>query len=1191
MTDCKVLLAELTRLGDIEPPQGTAWRLGEAFAFYTGENAEVIKRNGGSIVPLSEPCEIQFGNSSRAGIIPTPTDAVERTAISTDREVYRVGRDRIRLLVHSPSRPDETMEVVLTDSEGDLRRGRVSLDPNGVGLWETRGLEPGLWTARAGGGACQFTITDHRLSPFAAEFVNRRIERGDARDPEQAGRERLYARVALSVYSLPFKGQVRGELLDLGDPVEIPTAATDTVMTDEAGEFAVELPLEGRGPFALRIQEREGRQRHVLLPLPDSGEDDRHATVLAHWGDQSLLRVRPFPGSTEIRGLYLGSERGPRSKAPIKLQRVGADRITIKTRSEIESWAALVLPEGAGPGKVVRGDECDAGDTFEVPLEGPWAVVLLGVMSFGNSWEGRAVFLRPCTDTLKLELPERAEPDSTVELGLIGRPGATVLVSLRDQRLPGPRPIEAASSALRRALDGALARHRDVGWVDRSLSLVLASDAALPSLDTSVNEFDELADPFKANPGDDLFTGARRGETQSRNLFGEADPFEKTSDSGSGSAGRVRSASEAIAEAPAVNFELEATGAESRSRPAAPAPVITRDAEVRCFKLCRLDEFGRGSVILVLPNRLAGWRVNAVAFSPDGEVGAETTLTAARACHGRLELPRFVSAGDHVEGRLFVSLDRGDATVTVLRDGERIPLRRRRPGGPVEEAERLTVSAPDATITFAAGPGQYEARVVAREAKDVTRGRVDRPGRRHLRRTVLRFLQPGEAIDAEPERVKRLRVLPSLDACFERVLDGLLEQREDCCETVSAVALAAATRFVTTDSEERRAEAADRLGRALSLVEKTWVEGKGFKGWPDSPDSEIFPFSPATALNLLDLANLRQIDLPEALSEQLPKVLEMAEDAARAHKLETAPERPASPRHALERFRAVPEDQARMVDLVLELIEETDSGDLAITQFDPPELRQGLTFHLTPALIRAQTAYAATLLLEAGGPGKLRGLRLACTILDALEEHGALFSTLDSVAALTLLSTCRRLGLPGNPESTRVEIDGERLTVHEASLKDSLESVTAIDQPILVELTVQEIEDWTRLSTVTPPKVRLLRPGTGEQRQITALGEAVDLEITLADPYECGDRIDVVLPAALSSIAKGPAARRLSFDLRGESSLTVPVAATALTLGGDGGLGPQRFAVILRNAYDEERGAARTDIEVLVQPARPEASS
>jgi hypothetical protein len=231
---------------------------------------------------------------------------------------------------------------------------------------------------------------------------------------------------------------------------------------------------------------------------------------------------------------------------------------------------------------------------------------------------------------------------------------------------------------------------------------------------------------------------------------------------------------------------------------------------------------------------------------------------------------------------------------------------------------------------------------------------------------------------------------------------------------------------------------------------------------------------------------------------------------------------------------------------------------------------------------RSEAAYAAAGLIRAGGAAdRPRAIALANAVVKDLGAAGRLYSTVDSVAAIALmaeLSAARIVGGAGV-----VEVDGARLPTAEAAAKDaSPRSVQSIEGVTTVEVTRVAEEDWSAFDASLPVLVAIEKDGA-PVRRVRAL-DAVDLRVKLEAGYKGGDILWVCLPDALSRVTGGGQVKRFSVDFRGKDEVRIPLAATNVTVGPRGEVAPARFAVCVRNMFEEERGGNPGWLDVTVSP-------
>jgi hypothetical protein len=575
---------------------------------------------------------------------------------------------------------------------------------------------------------------------------------------------------------------------------------------------------------------------------------------------------------------------------------------------------------------------------------------------------------------------------------------------------------------------------------------------------------------------------------------------------------------------------------------------------------------GRAAVKVALGEEFADYVVEAFALSGLDWSYAEARFSAAKDPFVSLDLPAFVHPADAAVGRVIAGAAGGKMRLRVTRDGADVPLLYDEKPLPGEvDARRVEAS-------FLAGPGRYAAVVedVSRGISDSAYKEVETPGKLRRLSRALRFLQPGEELDRRRDpQITQLRVLPGLERPFRVLLDATADYGHACCEQTAAKMMSACAMFALADEGdvERRRRAEAVLIAGVRREQLMWLRGRGFKMYPESSNEPHSYYGPKAARYLQNLALLKALGPSKALSQAIDEALAMADDATRAYRLPWPPDNAQSceEAYAVVKFNRDPKARAR----ALALVEQR----LAAPQMPPTPYLSGAV------LERSERAYAAAALLATGGDIR-RALALANAVVKDLGDNGRLYSTVDSVAAIALMSELRAAKIVGGAE---VVVDGRPMPSAEAVALAEISKVAAQKGVAAVEVTRVVDEDWEKLAAQIPVRVALEKDGRAARR--FAVGDAVTLRVTLEGGYKDGDLLWVCLPDCLSRIVGGGQVKRFSVDFSGRAELAVLLAATAPTIDKLGAPGPQRFAVCVRNMFEEERAGNPGLLEVTVGPA------
>jgi hypothetical protein len=283
----------------------------------------------------------------------------------------------------------------------------------------------------------------------------------------------------------------------------------------------------------------------------------------------------------------------------------------------------------------------------------------------------------------------------------------------------------------------------------------------------------------------------------------------------------------------------------------------------------------------------------------------------------------------------------------------------------------------------------------------------------------------------------------------------------------------------------------------------------------------------------------------------------MADDAARALSMKTVPARVESIEDAWLLALREPRRQRESLEFVAKLVAGSGGED------GGPRLRTGGADRVSE---RASLAYAAAVLFACG---KVQAaLRVANEVLRQLNEHGRLYSTVDSVAALALLAQLRKTGVCAGG-GAELLVNGASTTAARAAeeTNDAIETVEVVAGVAVIEIArVREVR-WAEQKSAFPLRIAFV---DARDQTITrfARGDRAELVVTLPNGYVEGDVAHVCLPPSLSWVTGGARVKRFSVDFAGRDTVRVPVVVTGAIHG------RQRFAVAVRNMFQEERAAS-----------------
>jgi hypothetical protein len=1246
----------------------------------------------GVTIPLLGAAEV---NIPGAKVRPMALPSLRLGVVTSDKALYREGRDVVNLLALDPLAPgsDAVLEVHLNGV--DHARLPVRLNGCGAASKALRELPVGAYEVRFRGApkdepACCFTVAEYRLAPLVASLMERKMT---------GSPPRLAFTLSLSTFGAPVSGGVVLELLDRGARAGRVTAEA------RGGIVQASFALEGEGPHAISVQLAADPGRTASVPIVGSRAAERSLTTFSALGDEVMGSLLPGEASQGVRGIFL--ERGARRTTPFALERVdtkraritalagaeavrvvaidptvpapraGApdvaslpypgsvdtsylrgerlfqdgdyeaarkvfedarqrvapphpsymyfvaccharlgdrDRAVAALRAAIEDgWIDLAhmaadddlaILRGHGPFEAltaggraeVARDAIAAGESIEIDVPNPLGLILIGALLDGERpWEGFAVAVTPESVAPRVVAPERAAPGSDVTIEVEAGAGdreASVYLVLKDARLlSADTPQSRLAGQSKRYVDEVSASLA-VGQPEERLDAAVMRDVGSYELAAGVEDdfipypmaYDESEEEEELEEGEEgeVFTMARAAPSSAPSAPSAPPSIrERSAPALSAGPGAARSSAPTSAPVPSSGSmrapvpssgSMRAPASSSASRR---APMPAKEPEVVFAGLLPVRD-GRASVSVRLGEAFTDYIAEAFVIAGLDWAPAEARFRASKDLFASFDIPAFVHPEDTAIGRVHAGAGSGRMRARVTRGGEAVELFLKEKKLALGEI----IAAARAELTFVCGPGDYEVVVedASTGASDRAAARVDEPGKLKRIARAVRFLSPGEGVAlTDDPSILSLRVLPALDKPFSALVEATADYGHACCEQTAAKMLAAAAMYaLSAGSPARRDKAESILLAGVRREAQMWLRGRGFKMYPESPPQPDEYWGSKAARHLRSITLLEGIGGREGMSPALAKGIDdistMATDAMKAYRIEWPS---AAPANAEDAFIAVrfgdPQGQERVLVSLRKLAQRLFDV-VAAPRSDAVGRRAAL-------------AYTAAALLR-GGVASDRATALACAnaVVSDLGPEGRLYSTVDSAAAIALLAELSAAGILAGGE---IEVDGRRVAVGSLAGSPDAESSRALRAAsgvVAVEVTRVIEERWDALRAEVPARFSLSLAGAPAKTRVFRAGDAIDLTIELEEGYKPGDLVWVCLPDALSRVFGGGQIKRFSIDLEGRRAVTIPLAATAVTVDRAGAPAPQRFAACVRNMFEEERASSPGLLDVTVLP-------
>lgn len=1023
-------------------------------------------------------------------------------SVTCDKAIYSPDQ-RVNLLIFAPFSPGETVDLVL-EFAGHIEEVRnTKLDANGMGEAQFSSLRAGPYRAYLQGqdpalAGCSFSVAVYRLVPLVASLVNRAYE------DDGFFRFQLH----LESFGHPVNGLVRVELENNGKRV------AQFECRAEDGRCSGGLQLTGDGPHSIGVQVVSEPEKTATIPIIGSRRSERVPSLFSALGPRILGSLLPSGDCQEARGLYFRQDGS--TEAPFEVHSVIDTSVKVVSRvrslglvaSVIDPFLNTLVTHSLGP--------TEPGQEVEVPVASALSFVALGAFvessisqqDVWEPWEGWTATVRPSKLTVELNLPEVVVPGEDLVFQHPDPEGSSFYLLIKDKRLASK---ETPESRLAGQLKGEVERFQE--YLTALSEPVF--EAPEPSLSLGVARgqvFEEMTPAPGGLFGDgdlmagDLFGGGALFD-EGADFFGSdgSDPFgvgEPDDDLFRGPS------SPALPFGPSVD-NLPSAQREKVSPRLDDSAILEEPPQVVFAGIVKGRELK-----ISLPEVSTDFVVEAFLASGSDWTAVDRTVQALQDPQVALLVPPFVHSGDRVQGTAIAQSALGPVEVSLLRDGQEVEL--------------------DSKGRFQALPGIYQLTAKAGDGS-ISRARatVQRPGHfKHRVRSL--FLLPAGASMSVQGNIVGLNLLPALDQTLRVLVEATAGYGHLCCEQTAAKMLAAMSMYVFSADKRPQAEAIFLSG--VNRMKTMVLPGGGFSMYPGG-GSLCSYWGPLAVRHLFALQIFQDSALTRPMYQAIDQCLRLATRNAGAHQVQWPPVDPksASDCYWITRVSSNGKRQAA--------VERCLSG-----WREWKEQNQGKVQH------RATMAYASATLARAGH--LVEALELANAVTADLNEEGRLYSTVDSIAAVTMMTELQAAGVGAGG----LRVMADELSLERLSKPQPVRSLR-VDQGIAIVEVIRDIESsWERAASDVPLEVEVL-PSLPLK-----VAQSLTLKVSLPQGYVDGDLLWVCLPDCLTRMEGGGQVKLFSLDLEGRSEVSIPLVTTSKTEA-EG----QHFAICLRNMFEEER--------------------
>ena len=1050
------------------------------------------------------------------------------------------------------------------------RRLPVELEVEGLTIVELNQLPEGSYRVYWSGdeatdcqgnpAECRFSVVEYVLSPLQATLLSHEL-RGS----------RLNCRLKIERYSEPLQDPVTVELWSGSQLLR-----QQKIAPEAPGLYQTDFGLAGNAQDRLELRIAMGDQT-AAIAIPGSQKAERDETLLSGLGREVRVSLMPQSDSRQVRGLYI-SEDMAIANTPATLIDPTPENRRARLRWEVAAEAArlLVLDMSSNICQERELGTVEPGQELEIEVPAPGGFLAIAAWVGDKAWEGWSALLAPNSSQLEIAAPATASPGQKVELKFALKSinsnlkpktnyPAAVYVRVRDLRLSGASPEERLAASLKQGLQGA------ADW------------GTLAYIEETLDKHPDYPQPIM-----DFIQ--ERGITlrESSTGFPQASSmrFRSAAAPGLYKKGRASGAKSAIESESFDDLPLTATPNRSPRRDF---------ADIAYCGVVETDKNGEATLEFLLPDAIATYTIEAFALAEAGREwsSASTTLEVSQPVWAEFKLPAFIYPGDKSPATLDIGAASGRFRLKLLRDGSPVPFRI----AGAQQTSADTFIGERAKVEFEAEPGQWQA-----EIEDLTSSEWDIAERivmalGQFKGITRRFqlLLAGETLDRRDLEALQLRLLPSLDKPFNLLCDATADYGHRCCEQTAAKLIAAVAALAAGGDA---AKLANVIKAGVEREKRMHIPRRGLTMYPPEesggnrkPDKYWGKLA-ADYLSGLAFAGKGLLASP-TLDPEIKKALETAiaigEDAAAAYKLELVPFKIKTGRDA---YRAAMQKEKSALQGITKLFPGkalvTSARDAALDyardRLQKLAKKSGEKSAKGAVQYRQESAYCAAALVAAGDGEDLKlAIAAANEIADSLDSNGRLYSTVDSVALISLMSALQqaRIGAGAFPE---VLLDGREMPFIEAlevANAGEVQTISVQKGTASVEIVSELLEDWNAFRSELPVKVKLSKinannsGNNANNNNQFHLGDNLELVVSI-DHYEPGLLVNVCLPPALSRLEGGGEVKRFSVDFCGKTELRIPLKVTGYTLP----VG-EHWAILVRNMFKEEQAGSPGLLKVL----------
>lgn len=1060
------------------------------------------------------------------------------SALIPDRDLYKAEQDTVNLLVVLPNAAQHQTISLQVNLNGapfySLDITSSLAKNNGMALESLSALLPGQYSAQlliddmCIAEPAHFVVAHYQLAPFDANLIAHTL------DPDS---DTLHFELAVTSYELPWQSRINVMLIENGLEQQ-----RTTLDPQSDGHFSGRFSLLGEGPFILRLIASDDASRLCEVALPGSAQAQRQSTLISELGPEIYLSMLPMPESIPVRGGFI--QQGEKRDIPIEINQCITDKPVLLIHQKTQALSVLSWDMLENTWHESRFEDLDAGDEIALTGRGKMMMVFIGAWINQQPFEGYATVLSTDVLQLKIDSAQSLRPGQMLELKITlnsDRP-LPVYLNIRDSRLSASKSAQTdLGQCLKQQIESmseAYTHYRLAPLNERGEF----TQALSPFGGFAPDAWDEEVDYMESAMAPEPFASGAQAE--------EHDPLSMLCE-----ARNPQPRSAPVKKELMSRSRLSDNKEQSKSAP--PEPPQAR-GQFPDSVFCALVYVHKQEILkLKMGDNLGRISIDAFVYDDGNWCAAKHSFIVDQPVRADIDFPPVVQPGDAVYGRIRAHSASGKARVELYLDEKPVTL---------TPSNGLTKTPLEREIPVQ--PGTYRLCVTDPDTgeTDSVRFEVNAPGKAKTLSNALQLLQPGQTLtlDTHPGTLS-IDLLPGFDQVSDKLLNTTAGYAHLCCEQTAAKILAACAMYISSEDMKTRQEAEKIILAGVARESKMISKKKGFKMYPEGDYVSEY-YSKLAVQYLWQLHSLQHFKgLSDSLKRAIEQGLNYADRAAKVHKLKRFTEQPTSMAEAWSLACEQPKHKA--INTLIEKTIDLSAGKARLkTQADP-------------VYARTTMAYAAACLLKQ--EDIKNAITLANQVMQDINEDGALYSTVDSVALIAMMSVLK--SHPLFAHKPKLRINGQ--LCDPTSLNNTLiETIEVVEGTALVQISHIVEHDWIdttaamKVSTALVPASYMLKHDWIDAKVNTNrnfnMGDRIELQISLEEGYVNGDLAHINLPAALSWIQGGGRVKQFSVDFAGKQTINVPLLVTSKVQG------PQHFAVLVRNMFEQERVACPGLLEV-----------